>query len=98
MWLARADGIVRALLFALQPVDRAHTRLYTLELRNDLDGRATREEAAAMALQVTIEDRQLLERFDTKALLVDLRAEVHTRADRITVELRRVLADLAAAA
>ncbi len=94
-----ADDIVRALLFALQPIDRDHTRLYILELRNDLaDGRATSEETIAMAAQVTAEDQQLLEQFDSKALPVDLRAEVHTRADRITVELRRVLADFASTA
>jgi hypothetical protein len=37
-------------------------------------------------------------RYDELSLPLDLRTEVHTRADRNTMELRRVLAELVLAA
>ena len=40
----------------------------------------------------------LLERIVSKAVPLDVQAEVHTRADRITLEMRRVLLDLVRAA
>jgi hypothetical protein len=74
------------------------TKLYCFDLRNDIaDGRTTVEEAVAFQLSVAAEDRAMLERLRTTATPLDLAAEVHTRADRNTVEMRKVLADLVAA-
>ena len=45
-------------------------------------------------LAVVAEDLRTLGRIEPKALSVDPTIEVHTRVDRTTVELRRVLRDL----
>ena len=74
---------------------RRTTKLYCFDLRNDIaDGRTTVEDTVAFQLAVAEEDRALLERIVSKAMPLDLQAEVHTRADRITLEMRRVLLDL----
>ena len=85
------------ILFFHQPVDATTTKLYCFDLRNDIaDGRTTVEETVAFQIAVAEEDKVLLERIVDKATPLDLTAEVHTRADRITLEMRRVLADLVA--
>ena len=86
------------LLFFHQPLDVGRTRLYCTELaENVADGRVPADEATAFQLAVADEDRRVLERLERKAVPLAPGVEVHTRADRITVELRRVLADLVAA-
>jgi hypothetical protein len=45
---------------------------------------------------VANEDKVLLEQLAVKGIPVRLGDELHVRADRITVELRRLLADLVA--
>ena len=90
------EDVVLTILFFHQPVDEHTTKLYCFDLRNDIaDGRTTVEETVAFQVAVAEEDRALLERLPTTAMPIDLTAEVHTRADRITVELRRILSDLA---
>ncbi|MEM8904278.1 MAG: aromatic ring-hydroxylating dioxygenase subunit alpha [Actinomycetota bacterium] len=92
-----AEDVVLTICFFHQPVDRDTTRLYVFDLRNDIaDGRTTVEEAVSFQMAVGAEDKAMLERFTTTATPIDLQAEVHTRADRNTVEMRRVLADLVA--
>jgi phenylpropionate dioxygenase-like ring-hydroxylating dioxygenase large terminal subunit len=92
-----AEDVVLTICFFHQPVDEHTTKLYVFDLRNDiLDGRTTVEEAVAFQLAVGAEDKAMLESFTTTATPLDLQAEVHTRADRNTVEMRRVLADLVA--
>jgi phenylpropionate dioxygenase-like ring-hydroxylating dioxygenase large terminal subunit len=92
-----ADGVVLTILFFHQPVDADTTKLYVFDLRNDIaDGRTTVEEAVDFQLAVGAEDEAMLARLPDKATPLDLHAEVHTRADRNTVEMRRVLADLVA--
>jgi len=89
------DNVVLTILFFHQPVDLDTTRLYCYEVRNDIaDGRTTIEEAVAFQMSVALEDQTMLEQIVTKATPLDLTVEVHTRADRNTVEMRRVLADL----
>ncbi|MCU1459757.1 MAG: Rieske (2Fe-2S) iron-sulfur domain protein, partial [Actinomycetia bacterium] len=84
-----------AVLFAIQPVDSTTSRLYRWNLRNAAAaGRRPDEEHDRLDALVVEEDRSLLERFESKTLPLDLRAEMHTRADRATVELRRMLTDL----
>ena len=56
----------------------------------------TVEDAVAFQMAVGAEDKAMLEKFRTHATPIDLQAEVHTRADRNTVEMRRILADLVA--
>lgn len=43
------------------------------------------------------EDLAILERYRDRSLALDVAAEVHTRADRLSVAYRRLLADLATA-
>ena len=94
-----AEQVVLTILFFHQPVDATTTKLYAFDLRNDiLDGRTTVEDTVAFQLAVAGEDKVLMEKMVSKATPLDLTAEVHTRADRITLEMRRVLADFVAAA
>lgn len=89
-----ADDMVLTILFFHQPVDATTTKLYCFDLRDDIrDGRATVDGTREFQMAVANEDRALLERMRTKATPLDPQAEVHTRADRITLEMRRVLAD-----
>jgi hypothetical protein len=53
-------------------------------------------EAVEFEVAVLREDLRIQESFCELALPLELTAEVHTRADRTTLELRRVLADLVA--
>ena len=86
------------LLFFHQPVDAGVTNLYCIELATNVAaGDVAVEDARAFQLRVAGEDRELLERLSTKAVTLPPGGEVHTRADRITLELRRVLAELARA-
>ena len=92
-----ADDVVLTILFFHQPVDERTTKLYAFDLRNDIaDGRSTVEEAVSFQLAVAAEDKAMLELLVDKSTPLDLHAEVHTRADKNTVEMRRVLADLVA--
>jgi vanillate O-demethylase monooxygenase subunit len=94
-----ADDVVLTILFFHQPVDATTTKLYCFDLRNDIaDGRTTVEDTVAFQMAVGAEDKRLLESLPFTSTPLDLQAEVHTRADRITVEMRRVLADLVAQA
>ncbi len=88
---------VLVLMFFHQPVDADTTRLFLLILAENIaDGRMTAQEYLDFQLEVGREDRELLEQLVLKAVPIDPGIETHTRADRITVELRRVLADVAA--
>jgi len=93
-----ADGDL-VLLFFHQPVDVDTTGIYLFILAENIaDGRMTAEDQITFQQAVGAEDRQLLEQLVIKAVPLDLSIECHTRADRITVELRRLLADVAATA
>jgi phenylpropionate dioxygenase-like ring-hydroxylating dioxygenase large terminal subunit len=80
--------------FFIQPETEDRCRLYTTLWRNDLSSDASaRESAIAFEQQVLDEDLAVQSRYDDLSLPLDNRTEVHTRADRNTVELRRVLSD-----
>jgi vanillate O-demethylase monooxygenase subunit len=85
--------------FFVQPVDADHVRLYSSVQRDDLDGDADRL-AAALAFEHAIvqEDLTVQEAYRDRSIPLDLTTEVHVKADRMTVELRRILADLVAGA
>ena len=83
--------------FFIQPETDETCRLFTTLWRDDLDGDAARmDEAVAFELEVLREDLRIQEAYHELVLPLDSTAEVHTRADRATLELRRVLADLVA--
>jgi len=88
-------GGVNVLHFFVQPEDEHHCRVYTLLHRNDLEGDVGRlAEAVAFETKILEEDVALQERYVDLTLPVDPTAEVHVRADRPSLEYRRILADL----
>ena len=54
--------------------------------------------AADFQTRVGVEDLAILERMDDPVIALDLREEVHTKADLGTVEYRRLLSDVVDAA
>jgi phenylpropionate dioxygenase-like ring-hydroxylating dioxygenase large terminal subunit len=85
--------------FFIQPETDETCRLFTTLWRDDLHGDEERmNEAIAFELDVLREDLRIQEEYHDLTLPLDATAEVHTRADRATLELRRVLADLVTAA
>jgi vanillate O-demethylase monooxygenase subunit len=85
--------------FFIQPETAESCRLFTTLWRDDLAGDAARlAEAVDFEVAVLREDLRIQEAFDELVLPLAPTAEVHTRADRTTLELRRLLADLVAVA
>lgn len=81
--------------FFLQPESKETCRVYTSLWRDDLDGDETRmKSAVAFELAILDEDLAVQTAYDDLVLPLSLTAELHTRADRATLELRRLLADL----
>ena len=85
--------------FFLAPIDDERVRIYSSLWRNDLEGSVERmREAIDFEVAVIEEDLALQSRMEVLSMPLDITSEVHTRADKTTVELRRILADLVAAA
>jgi hypothetical protein len=83
----------------VQPEADDSCRIYMSVHRNDLGGDAhAMAEAVEFERKIVDEDLALQERYADRRLPLDLTAEVHVRADRMTIELRRILGDLVAAA
>jgi len=83
------------LSFFHQPVDAETTAAYIIICAENIaDGRMTAEEQVAFQTEVGREDQELLEQLTRKAVPLHAGQEVHTRADKITLELRRLLADV----
>jgi phenylpropionate dioxygenase-like ring-hydroxylating dioxygenase large terminal subunit len=83
--------------FFVQPEDAETCRIYTMLWRDDLDGDVARmADCVAFEQRILDEDLQMQARFEVLALPLDPTAEVHTKADRVTVELRRLLRELVA--
>jgi len=81
--------------FFIQPLSEERCRLYTTLWRDDLGGDLDAKAGAiACEQEVLNEDLAVQTRYDELSLPLNLRTEVHTRADRNTMELRRVLTEL----
>jgi phenylpropionate dioxygenase-like ring-hydroxylating dioxygenase large terminal subunit len=95
-------GVVNVIGFFVQPEAVDRCRIHSYLWRNDLhradmtpaEQAAYRERVVDFEVAVVKEDLALHHRFGDLSLPLHLPDEVHTRADRITVALRRVLADL----
>jgi vanillate O-demethylase monooxygenase subunit len=88
-------GGTNVLDFFVQPEDDEHCRIYTTVHRDDLDGDEHRlAECVAFERKIIDEDLVLQERYTDHRLPLELTTEVHVKADRMTVELRRILAEL----
>jgi vanillate O-demethylase monooxygenase subunit len=92
------SGGTNVIGFFLQPETDDSARIYTTLWRNDLDGDpSAMGDAVDFEVRVLEEDLRVQQAYDQLGLPLDPTAELHTRADRSTLELRRVLADLVAA-
>jgi vanillate O-demethylase monooxygenase subunit len=92
------DESQMSMAFLMQPIDAVTTRLWVLDFHKDAEARGIDGERLRLArLQVTAEDKDLLEQFPQKWFPLELTDEVHTKADKITIELRRVLRDIVTA-
>jgi vanillate O-demethylase monooxygenase subunit len=81
--------------FFIQPETAETCRLFTTLWRDDLSGDGARmKEAVDFEVAILLEDLRIQEAFHELVLPLTPTAEVHTRADRTTLELRRVLSDL----
>jgi phenylpropionate dioxygenase-like ring-hydroxylating dioxygenase large terminal subunit len=89
-------GATKTILFFAQPEEQGSTRLYTKMLLRGIGGVA-RPGADVVAREVAFEDAVLAEdlalqqAMDTPGLPLDLPHELHVRADRLGVALRRTL-------
>jgi len=89
------SGGVNIIGFFLQPVDAQRCRIYSTLWRNDVGGDPDRAKLVAdFEVAVIEEDLRIQSSYRDLALPLDRTAELHTRADRSTLELRRILADL----
>jgi hypothetical protein len=80
--------------FFLAPEDANTVRIYSTLWRNDLDGSLERmQEAIDFEMRVIAEDLIIQSRYERLELPLDVTAEIHTRADKTTLEFRRVLLD-----
>jgi vanillate O-demethylase monooxygenase subunit len=78
--------------FFVQPEDAEHCRIYTMLWRNDLDGDTARmDRCVAFEQRILDEDLRMQATYEHLALPLDPTAEVHTKADRLTLEMRRML-------
>jgi vanillate O-demethylase monooxygenase subunit len=88
-------GGTNVIVFAVQPQTDEHCRVFTTLLRNDVDGDAELAAAVAFEQEVLAEDLAI-QAVMPLTLPLDVTAEVHTRADKLTLELRRILASIVA--
>ncbi len=84
-------GAVNTIVAWAQPETAATTVLHTLLLRNDVPDPAAGAAFADYELAVLHEDLRILERLPDTTFPLDPTTQAHTRADRVTVELRRLL-------
>ncbi len=81
--------------FFLVPVDNETVIIYSSLWRNDLEGSVERmDDAIAYEVAVVEEDLLVQSRYHRLELPLDLTSEVHVKADKTTIELRRILKDL----
>jgi phenylpropionate dioxygenase-like ring-hydroxylating dioxygenase large terminal subunit len=97
------SGAVTTILFLLQPEDEDSTRIYTCLLLcagpgQPLPAPETVAEEVAFELRVLAEDLDLQAEMLSTGLPLVMRDELHVRADRLGVALRRALTDFAATA
>ena len=93
------SGGTNVIGFFLQPETEDRCRIFSTIWRDDLGGDPARmQRAVDFEVKVVEEDLAVQEAYDVRYLPLDPTEEVHTRADRTTLELRRMLADLVEAA
>lgn len=89
------QGVASIIAIFVQPVNAHESKLFNCIYRNDLHGdQDALRDALEYEAKILDEDFALQERYDIHDLPLDTGQELHTRADRATVELRRILRDL----
>ena len=78
------------IVFAVQPQTATQCRVYTVLYRNDIASDEAMQESVGFEQRVLAEDLAFQARGHAPFPL-SIRAELHTRADRLTLEIRRVL-------
>jgi len=89
------NGLKHVLYKTAAPVDDGRTLFCQFIARNDDPPPERQAGITAVDLAVQAEDKRLLEAV-TPDFPIETTTELHTRSDRMTIEYRRVLADLAA--
>jgi phenylpropionate dioxygenase-like ring-hydroxylating dioxygenase large terminal subunit len=89
------NGLRHVLYKTAAPVDDRSTLFCQFVARNDDPDAEKQAGIKAVDRQVQNEDKRLLERINPD-FPIETTTELHTRSDRMTIEYRRVLADLAA--
>jgi len=87
------SGVVTVVFSVSQPVSARTSRLWTILLSTDIDA-DTEESARTFEEKILFEDQSILEKYREPEMVLDLEAQFHTHADRMTVEFRRVLAEI----
>ena len=71
------------------------TRVYKMISRNDFGGDAARMAGCVVEEdEILREDLSILERYHEMSLHLDPRVELHTKADRLSLAWRRMMAEL----
>ena len=83
-------GMVNAIVTFCQPIDNNTTCLYSVMLRNDCPTDALAQAAAEYEMDILAEDLKIIEGLYDKVVPLE-RGQTHTRADRNTVEFRRIM-------
>lgn len=84
-----------AILFCCQPETATSSRVYKWVARNDYRGDASRVRKCVEDEDLILsEDLAILERYERMELHLDPRVEVHTRADRLSLAWRRLVAEM----
>lgn len=95
-------GAVKTILFLVQPESARSTRVYTRMMLRGIGG-VERPDEQVLAAECAFEERVLAEDLALQGWLtlpvlpLDVRDELHVRADRLGVALRRTLAELVGA-
>lgn len=89
-------GVMNVLFTALQPLNESTTRVYTAMLRNDCDTDDKAQHAIDYELEIMAEDLKVIEHLWDGTIPLGA-GQAHTRADRNTVEFRRIMQRLLSA-
>jgi vanillate O-demethylase monooxygenase subunit len=90
-------GATITILFCCTPETATASRVYKMMARDDTRGDRARLDAFVRdEEQILSEDLEVLEHYPHTELHLDLGAELHVRADRLSVAYRRLLADFVA--
>lgn len=88
------NGLKHVLMKTATPIDDTHTLFCQFIARNDAPDAEKAESIVALDRLIQAEDRNLLEHIRPEFPL-EITTEMHTRSDRMTVEYRKILAELA---